>query len=87
MGDSPLLGPDGDIPWKDPWVLQYDAYDPAQELLRKALCTLGNGRDRRGRDSDLRADNAASDPGGVQRTESRTGIRRGQVVPPGQLAL
>ncbi|HEX6221654.1 MAG TPA: glycosyl hydrolase family 65 protein [Acidimicrobiia bacterium] len=44
MGDSPLLGPDGDVSWKDPWVLAYDAYDPAQELLREALCTLGNGR-------------------------------------------
>lgn len=28
----------------DPWVLEYRDYDPQQELLREALCTLGNGR-------------------------------------------
>jgi len=27
----------------NPWVLSYDAYDPAQEKLREALCTVGNG--------------------------------------------
>lgn len=25
------------------WTLEYDSYDPAQEGLREALCTLGNG--------------------------------------------
>lgn len=25
------------------WVLQYDGFDPQQERLREALCTLGNG--------------------------------------------
>ena len=25
------------------WLLDYDAYDPAEEPLREALCTLGNG--------------------------------------------
>ncbi len=28
----------------DPWVLEYDSYDPAEEPLREALCTVGNGR-------------------------------------------
>jgi len=28
----------------DPWVLEYREYDPDQELLREALCTVGNGR-------------------------------------------
>ncbi|SNB46880.1 glycoside hydrolase family 65 protein [Geobacter sp. DSM 9736] len=27
----------------DPWILVYDSYDPAEEGLREALCTLGNG--------------------------------------------
>ncbi|WP_051712290.1 glycoside hydrolase family 65 protein [Spirillospora albida] len=27
----------------DRWVLSYDGYDPANEGLREALCTLGNG--------------------------------------------
>ena len=25
------------------WLLAYDAFDPAQERLREALCALGNG--------------------------------------------
>jgi trehalose/maltose hydrolase-like predicted phosphorylase len=25
------------------WTLEYDAYDPAEEGQREALCTLGNG--------------------------------------------
>ena len=25
------------------WALTYDGYDPAEEGLREALCTLGNG--------------------------------------------
>jgi len=25
------------------WTLVYDGYDPAQETLREALCTVGNG--------------------------------------------
>ncbi len=25
------------------WILQYDGFDPDQERLREALCTLGNG--------------------------------------------
>jgi trehalose/maltose hydrolase-like predicted phosphorylase len=28
----------------DPWVLEYWSYQPEEELLREALCTLGNGR-------------------------------------------
>ncbi len=28
----------------DEWILEYDAYNPREELLREALCTLGNGR-------------------------------------------
>jgi trehalose/maltose hydrolase-like predicted phosphorylase len=28
---------------ENPWKLIYDTYDPAQEGLREALCTLGNG--------------------------------------------
>ncbi|MDP6350861.1 MAG: glycoside hydrolase family 65 protein [Alphaproteobacteria bacterium] len=28
---------------KDDWVLRFDGFDPAQEGLREALCTLGNG--------------------------------------------
>ncbi|HEX6299819.1 MAG TPA: glycosyl hydrolase family 65 protein [Acidimicrobiia bacterium] len=28
----------------DPWVLEYWSYEPAEELLREALCTVGNGR-------------------------------------------
>ena len=28
----------------DPWRLVYEGYDPHQEPLREALCTLGNGR-------------------------------------------
>jgi alpha,alpha-trehalase len=28
----------------DPWILEYRDYDPRQELLREALCTVGNGR-------------------------------------------
>ncbi|MFQ5665488.1 MAG: glycoside hydrolase family 65 protein [Candidatus Binatia bacterium] len=27
----------------NPWSLVYDTFDPAQETLREALCTLGNG--------------------------------------------
>lgn len=27
----------------DAWVLSYDRFDPAEEKLREALCTLGNG--------------------------------------------
>jgi alpha,alpha-trehalase len=27
----------------NPWVLRYDGYDPDEEGLREALCTLGNG--------------------------------------------
>jgi len=27
----------------DPWILAYDGFDPRQEPLREALCTLGNG--------------------------------------------
>jgi len=27
----------------DPWILAYDGFDAAQESLREALCTLGNG--------------------------------------------
>ena len=26
------------------WLLRYDGYDPDNEPLREALCTLGNGR-------------------------------------------
>ncbi len=26
------------------WLLRYEGLDPAQEPLREALCTLGNGR-------------------------------------------
>jgi trehalose/maltose hydrolase-like predicted phosphorylase len=29
---------------RDEWVLEYDTYAPDDELLREALCTLGNGR-------------------------------------------
>lgn len=36
-----LEGDGGEI---DPWVLEFDDYDPSQELLREALCVLGNGR-------------------------------------------
>ena len=28
----------------DPWVLEYWSYAPEEELLREALCTVGNGR-------------------------------------------
>ena len=28
---------------ENPWTLLYDSYDPVQEGLREALCTLGNG--------------------------------------------
>jgi trehalose/maltose hydrolase-like predicted phosphorylase len=28
---------------KDPWILRYTGFDPAQEGLREALCALGNG--------------------------------------------
>jgi alpha,alpha-trehalase len=28
----------------DPWILEFDSYDPAEETLREALCTVGNGR-------------------------------------------
>ncbi len=28
---------------ENPWMLIYDTFDPAQEGLREALCTLGNG--------------------------------------------
>lgn len=31
-------------PTTDRWVLEYSEYDPGQELLREALCTVGNGR-------------------------------------------
>jgi len=27
----------------NPWTLVYDGFDPADERLREALCTLGNG--------------------------------------------
>lgn len=27
----------------DPWALSYDSYEPSQETLREALCTVGNG--------------------------------------------
>ncbi|MEP9395665.1 glycosyl hydrolase family 65 protein [Gordonia sp. VNK1] len=27
----------------DPWTLTYDGYDPAAELLRESLCSIGNG--------------------------------------------
>ena len=27
----------------DAWLLVYDSFDPAEEMLREALCTLGNG--------------------------------------------
>ncbi|MGB7051923.1 MAG: hypothetical protein WBG41_10160, partial [Acidimicrobiales bacterium] len=27
----------------DEWTLRYDRFDPQHELVRKALCTLGNG--------------------------------------------
>ena len=27
----------------DAWTLTYDTWDPAQQPLREALCTLGNG--------------------------------------------
>ncbi|MFW5934182.1 MAG: glycoside hydrolase family 65 protein, partial [Actinomycetota bacterium] len=27
----------------DPWTLVYEGYDPQEEGLREALCTLGNG--------------------------------------------
>lgn len=28
----------------DPWVLEFGSYDASSELLREALCTVGNGR-------------------------------------------
>jgi trehalose/maltose hydrolase-like predicted phosphorylase len=28
----------------DPWILEFDRYDQAEETLREALCTVGNGR-------------------------------------------
>jgi trehalose/maltose hydrolase-like predicted phosphorylase len=28
----------------DPWILEFEGYDPAEETLREALCTIGNGR-------------------------------------------
>ncbi len=36
----------GAVEWKaiDPWTLEFDAYDPAEETLRETLCTVGNGR-------------------------------------------
>jgi len=27
----------------NPWILEYDGFDPKEESLREALCTLGNG--------------------------------------------
>ena len=33
-----------ETPTIDPWVLEYSEYEPRQELLREALCTVGNGR-------------------------------------------
>ncbi len=36
---SSETGPTGD----EGWLLRYDAFDPASEGLREALCTLGNG--------------------------------------------
>jgi trehalose/maltose hydrolase-like predicted phosphorylase len=27
----------------DPWTLVYDSYDPATEMLRESLCSIGNG--------------------------------------------
>jgi alpha,alpha-trehalase len=44
VGGPHLFAPDGDVPWNDPWVIEYDTYDPSQELFREALCTVGNGR-------------------------------------------
>lgn len=48
----------------DPWVLEYDSYDPSQELLREALCTVGNGRfATRGAAPECRADDGDHYPG------------------------
>ena len=42
----------------DSWVLSYDTFDPKQEKLREALCTLGNGYFcTRGAGSEASADN------------------------------
>ena len=41
----------------DGWRLVYDRFDPAEEPLREALCTLGNGRfATRGAAEESRAD-------------------------------
>jgi len=39
----PLTVVDGERP-VDPWVLEYWSYEPEEELLREALCTVGNAR-------------------------------------------
>src|SRR5690606_22719453 len=48
----------------DPWILEYHAYDPRQELLREALCTVGNGRfASRGAAPEHRAESGRHYPG------------------------
>jgi alpha,alpha-trehalase len=48
----------------DPWILEYHDYDPRQELLREALCTVGNGRfATRGAAPEHRAETGRHYPG------------------------
>jgi alpha,alpha-trehalase len=47
-----------------PWVLEYYSYDPSRELLREALCTIGNGRfATRGAAPECRAESGDHYPG------------------------